>query len=114
MPSYREGIGDATGRMVKDPHGRGWLEYRYAPGWTCEIVNIEVGEKFRRQGVGRQLVKELVHQCEGNERADVIYVVTRRENKIAQEFYEGIGFRKVADLPMYYPDGDAVMYGRRV
>lgn len=111
-PEYREGLGDDPGRKLKLDHG--YIEYRYAPGHTCEIVNIEVEAEHRGKGVGRELVTTLCKIV--RQRAKHVYAVTRSSNLIAQEFYAKCGFHVVGVLNRFYDDElvvDAIMYGRR-
>lgn len=112
VPEYRKGIGDDPGRRI-DVQG-GYVEYRYAPGQTCEIVNIEVGNAVRRTGVGRRLLQKLFEEVQG--KASLVYAITSAVNEIAMDFYEGCGFRVVAVLRRFYDPHergvDAIMYGR--
>ena len=116
MPTYRHGLGDDTERYIGHDHG--YIEYRFAPGGTCEIVNIEVENGHRREGVGRLLVTELLSACREDKKASLIYAITRADNLIAQEFYEGCNFRVVGALRRFYSSSekkvDAIMYGRSV
>lgn len=111
-PTYRPGLGDGTDRVIHLDNG--WLEYRYAPGNTCEIVNIEVSNYHRREGVGRELVNQLIKLCEG--KAQLIYAFTQGSNRIAHDFYRGMGF-DLTELTQFYEPGrkgDAFIVTRRI
>lgn len=102
---------DSTYQVVKVPHG--FIEFRYAPGRTCEIVNIEVESDHRGKGIGRKLLEELFKKMKG--RADRVYAITRTENEAAQLFYEACLFRVTGVLRRFYGENDgadAIMYGR--
>jgi ribosomal protein S18 acetylase RimI-like enzyme len=112
MPTFRPGLGDDAERYVRLPEG--YIEYRYAPGGTCEIVNIEVQAERRGQGVGRRLLGMLFAEVKG--KAGHVYAITRADNLIAHEFYEHTRFYVVGVLRRFYGDDktvDAVMFGRK-
>lgn len=87
---------------------------------TCEIVDIEVANARRRQGVGHSMVNLLIDEMMPKE-SKLLWAITRSTNKIAQEFYEHMHFRVVGVLRNFYKDEasptdgvDAIMYGRDV
>lgn len=110
LPCFRGELGDETGRFIIHDHG--WLEYRYGPGSTCEIVNIEVDEVERGKGKGRALLEALYQHLKG--KAKRLYVFTRTTNRPAHEFYERVGFTRGADFIPFYPEGEAVLFVRDV
>ena len=116
MTEPRPGLGDDTGRTIKMTGG--FLEYRYAPGLTCEIVNIEVEQESRRKGIGRAMVNKMLKEMEKAGHADFLYAITRAGNFIAQRFYEELRFKVVGVLREFYGDQgrtvDAIMFGRRL
>lgn len=95
---------------LDDP--RDFLDYRLGSGGTVEIFDIAVGTE-RRQGKGRTLIERLVqeHIPRG---CKLVWAITRVDNLIAHEFYEKVGFRRIAHLKNFYPEGDAFMYGKDV
>jgi ribosomal protein S18 acetylase RimI-like enzyme len=105
-PTNRPGLGDDPGRRIDDPEGRGYLEWRWAPAHAVEIVNIEVGNEYRRQGVGRSLLWQLIAEAGPELRA--VFAVTRASNGIAREWYAAMGFYPAGILYGFY-DGDAGM-----
>lgn len=110
MPNNRPGLGDDTERYIHHEHG--YIEWRYAPGNTVEIVNIEVNRDHRREGVGRRLLEMLFSQLDPETR---VYAITRSDNEIAQQFYERCMFITTNPLRRFYSRErcvDAIMYIR--
>ena len=96
----------------------GCLEYRYAPGDVCEIVDIWADGERRRTGIGSSMVERLMKACkrDGIRR---VFAVTRFSNGIARDFYEALGFRIMTTVWHFYPESDddesnAIMYGKDV
>ena len=103
---------DPTGRRIEHEHG--YLEYRFGPGETCEIVDVEVHPDHRLQGIGRKLLEKLFKEIRG--RAKRVYAITRAENEMAQQWYEACQFRS-CPLRRFYSGKtgvDAIMYVRGV
>lgn len=86
-------------RLIHDDQGRGWLDYRIAPGGTAEIVNIETAREHRREGVGRTLLGRMIAELPPDCR--VIYAFTSADNKIAHEWYRAMNFQ-LHRLPRFY------------
>lgn len=68
----------------------------------------------RRLGIGKNLFSILLKSIP--KETKMIYAITRTENFIAQQFYEGLRFRVIAPLRHFYQDRevqtvDALMYG---
>jgi ribosomal protein S18 acetylase RimI-like enzyme len=92
------------------------LEWRYASGKTVEITDIVVGTE-RRKGQGRKLVESLLQVLRANGQPPyMVYAITRSSNAIAQEFYQGIGFKSLGKLDGFYVDAQeaAVVYGKDI
>lgn len=75
-----------------------------------DMMNIAVAPNFRRQGVARMLVKELIAQLKCND----VYCLTlevRVSNIPAIKLYEKMGFVQVGRRPNYYtaPKEDALI-----
>lgn len=104
MSESRNGIGDHPGHEIRVDGG--YLEYRVAPCYMVEIVNIEVSNLHRREGKGREMVGQLINWCV-SQKIKAIFVTTRISNKIAREFYESLGFRRVSTMSWFYPGPDA-------
>ena len=98
QPEFRPNLGDTTGRILRHEHG--WLEYRYGPGNTCEIVNIEVDSDCRREGIGRKMLEVIEEMGDVN----TIYAFTRISNKPAHVWYKATGFQFFRIPGFYGPD----------
>ena len=73
----------------------GLLQYHIV-GERCEVVTLVALRP--RQGVGRRMLKELasvarVHGCR------CLWLVTTNDNRVAQQFYEALGWRLMAVHP---------------
>lgn len=95
FPNYRDGLGDATERVIQHPHG--YCEFRYGPAGTCEIVNIEVKPFHRGKGIGTALLNELM----ADDRVKVVYAFTAEENEQAHRWYVKNGFQMI-EVPRFY------------
>ena len=83
-------------------------------GRRCEIIDIIVPSEVRRKRYGHAMIDLLCQLCKRKE-IDVVYAITRAENRIAQKFYESLRF-DVAVLRDFYQPGiqrvDALLYSR--
>ncbi len=86
-------------RILEDEQGRGWLDYRLAPGGTAEMVNIEIGRANRRQGVGRTLLARMIAELPLE--IGVVYAFTSATNATAIRWYRAMGF-SLTLLPRFY------------
>lgn len=77
----------------------------------CHLLDIATEEKFRRQGVGAALIRELMKRA-GEKDGGVIYLEVREKNQAARGLYEKLGFVPVGKRKDYYknPTDDAVLY----
>ena len=67
------------------------------------ITNIAVDDKYRRLGLGKKLLEELILLCEKHElRAMTLEV--REDNEAAKELYRSYGFIENGRRPNYYQD----------
>lgn len=100
--------------MTKIEIEGGFLVWRLGSGARAiEIFDIAVTSE-RRKGVGRDLVRKLLKNVPNN--TSLVYAITRIGNTVAQQFYEGIGFRLLGRLHNFYRDGaaeieSALVYG---
>ncbi len=73
------------------------------------IISIAVEPRYRRKGIGTQLVREVFRNSTG----EFIWVEVRETNAGAQVFYEKLGFRKKGVVPNYYWTEDAYIMVRQ-
>lgn len=76
----------------------------------CELQNIVVSQKNKRQGIGERLLKRgLLISAERG--AEVLYLEVRDSNNAARALYEKLGFHTVGRRKEYYktPTEDAVL-----
>ena len=74
------------------------------------ITNVAVSERFRRRGVARALINELICLAESAGLSFVTLEV-RSLNSAARKLYEGLGFKEVGCRPHFYenPTDDAIL-----
>jgi ribosomal protein S18 acetylase RimI-like enzyme len=91
---------------------KGFLKYRFAPGRTVEIVDIEVDPLVRGNGWGRRLLEILFKRLDDS--VVTVYAITRTENEVAIQFYESCRFEVLGVLRRFYGGKgvNAIMYGR--
>ena len=78
-----------------------------------ELENIVVAEKFRRNGIGTQLMRAFLALAKQMSGESVILEV-RESNGVARALYEKLGFQKNGRRKSYYsmPLEDAVLYSK--
>jgi ribosomal-protein-alanine N-acetyltransferase len=72
------------------------------------VDSIAVAPPFRRQGVGRQLMKRLLSALREKGCREVLLVV-RISNHVAREFYRSFYFQVKSQLSGYYDGEDGVV-----
>ena len=78
-----------------------------------QILDLAVDERFRRQGVGRFLIKSALKRANDNG-AIHAFLEVREENKAAISLYRTLGFAEIGERKKYYKDGeDAIVMGFR-
>ena len=78
------------------------------------ITNVAVHPEFRHQGIGDQLVSELLSLCE-KEDIDLVTLEVRKSNQNAIKLYEKHGFVAEGIRKAYYQDNkeDAIIMWKR-
>jgi ribosomal-protein-alanine acetyltransferase len=79
--------------------------------FDCELENIVVAAKYRRQGLGSQLLEELAEAARRRNLEQIILEV-RASNRPARAFYESWRFAISGRRKCYYnhPQEDAILY----
>ena len=75
-----------------------------------EILNLAVGDRYQRRGVGRALVRAALVSLAASG-AQTLYLEVRESNDAARRLYEGLGFEILARRKHYYrrPDEAALV-----
>jgi len=73
-----------------------------------ELENIVVAESYRRQGVGKSLLTELLARATGS----AVFLEVRESNESARALYRKMGFEEAGLRKNYYtgPGENAVLY----
>ena len=82
---------------------------------VIELVGLGTSSNFKRQGIARDLVLSLINEVKkyfskAGYKLRVIYLFMEKSNNMGELFYNHMGFRKVSDIPSFYPNNDAVMW----
>jgi ribosomal-protein-alanine acetyltransferase len=82
-----------------------------AAGAEWELDNLAVVPAFRRRGIARHLLRELLRQAQGAG-AEALFLEVRASNRAARALYEAAGFCRCGRRRGYYsdPQEDAVLY----
>jgi ribosomal-protein-alanine N-acetyltransferase len=84
----------------------GFIVFRRVAQAEYEILNLAVHPRFRRQGVGRNLVRQALERYPGD-----FFLEVRESNRAAREFYQAAGFQEVSRRDAYYenPSDSAIV-----
>jgi [ribosomal protein S18]-alanine N-acetyltransferase len=85
----------------------GFLVVRAVAERECEILNLAVAPGARRQGIGLQLVSDVLERHTGE-----CFLEVRESNETARRLYERLGFKTITKRLQYYanpPDTAIVM-----
>lgn len=76
----------------------------------AQIMNMAIGPGFRRRGLGRRLMQDVVLGA-GEKKCRLMTLEVRRSNIAAVELYAGLGFARIGIRQRYYSDNgeDAVV-----
>lgn len=76
----------------------------------ADMMNLAVAPAYRRQGIGRKLVEELIRRLK-EQGTHVLVLEVRASNDPAIGLYEELGFIQVGHRPNYYvhPKEDALI-----
>lgn len=74
----------------------------------CEMSNIAVAARFRRHGIGRELMNAFIGSLK-TLGVNKIYLLVRCDNTAAVKLYESCGFGAVGTRRGYYKGQDAII-----
>lgn len=73
------------------------------------IVSIAVDNSFRRRGIGKLLVENVLNRMK-LKNVRIVKIEVKDKNFVGISFWKSLGFHKVGKIPNYYPDGsDAIV-----
>lgn len=73
----------------------------------AEVMKIATLEKYRRQGIAREMMIELLDKMRGKG-AVTCYLEAASRNAAAIALYKSLGFEEVYVRALYYGDDDAI------
>lgn len=73
----------------------------------AEVMKIATREKYRKQGIAREMMSELLEKMRGKG-AVTCYLEVASHNAAAIALYKSFGFEKVSVRALYYGDDDAL------
>ena len=68
----------------------------------CHLLNLCVRDEARGQGLGKKLIKYLIHLARQNDMGS-IFLEVRVSNAVAIQLYENLGFNEIGLRSDYYP-----------
>ncbi len=102
--------------LMQDKHIAGYGILMLAAG-EAHLLNICVAPVFQGQGLGRRILRYLLHQC-AQQNTDMVILEVRRSNTVAAQLYQSEGFHELGVRKNYYPaDGgreDAIILARYI
>ena len=75
----------------------GFAVARHTAADEIEILNVAVDPPFRRRGIGRSLIQELIGKNPG-----AVFLEVRQSNIAARKLYHSLGFEVAGVRPDYY------------
>ena len=79
-----------------------------------DIMTVAVSPKYRKCGIGKQLVNALFEELCG--KSEVVFLEVRASNVAAISLYTSLGFEKIGVRKNYYklPTEDAILYKKEL
>jgi ribosomal-protein-alanine N-acetyltransferase len=102
---FRQEMQAECGRSILaeiDGRVAGYILFWLLPG-TIDIHNVAVRSDFRRRGLGRRLLEQVVLEARGRASSRITLEV-RKSNLSAQKLYESMGFTVTGVRKGYYSD----------
>ena len=86
---------------------KGWSKRgRLSPARLCHVVSIAVMESYRRRGIGKALVEQVMGRGRRTYDSNEGYLEVRVSNEPAVNLYAKLGFTKVKRNYGYYLNGE--------
>lgn len=96
---FRDGYPDSKDHLVllnDEPIGRILVD---ESDNMITLIDVALLPEYRNQGIGRQLLNNLIEQARGAQKAVILHVI---KTNPARNLYERLGFRHVSEDGMYY------------
>jgi ribosomal-protein-alanine N-acetyltransferase len=87
----------AVDSALKQERTAGFAVARHTAPDELEILNVAVDLPFRRRGVARALIQELLVNVRGT-----VFLEVRQSNLAARNLYNGLGFQAISVRENYY------------
>jgi ribosomal-protein-alanine N-acetyltransferase len=102
---FQEIIFSPTSRGFIMEHDKALVGYAvlYAVDVEAHIMNFAVNPAKRKQGLGRQLLSQVITFLKENDISEC-YLEVREENRDAQRLYKGFGFEVIGRRKKYYSE----------
>lgn len=92
---------------AETPEGKvsGYILFRNL-GEEAELLSLAVEKSFKKQGIGRELVQEMINRLKKTE-CQAIFLEVSEENRPARALYRGFGAEHISTRKNYYrrPNG---------
>jgi ribosomal-protein-alanine N-acetyltransferase len=84
---------------LADDRVTGFIAFRETAPGEREILNLAVDPPFRRRGVARRLMEQVLEAARGT-----VFLEVRESNRPARNLYETLGFQVIGVRERYYAD----------
>jgi ribosomal-protein-alanine acetyltransferase len=103
LGNFRDALAAGYSTRVAEREGRiiAYGVLMLAPG-EAQILNVSVVPDARREGLGRALVEQFIHDAR-RLGAEQCFLEVRVSNRAAIALYESAGFTRIARRTAYYP-----------
>lgn len=89
----------------------------YVSGQTvldeCNVNNVVVDERFRRQGIAQGLMAALICECD-RRGVKIVFLEVASDNEAAKALYRKNGFLPLYIRKNYYGSKDAVVMSKKI
>lgn len=112
---------DSWNQLLQQDHNQIFLHYSNSKitgflllssiAGESELLKIGVSPSVQNQGIGRQLMEQMIHWCKAK-KIKKIFLEVHQDNQSAIALYDMYQFSKIAVRKNYYrhPPGDALIY----
>jgi ribosomal-protein-alanine N-acetyltransferase len=78
--------------------------------WGTEghVLAVAVDPFYRRKGIGSALMLNVMDRLR-QRGAKHVKLEVRKSNRVGQQFYQRLGFKRRDEIPFYYEDGETAV-----